>query len=218
VTDPHPDDDLLLALALDDLADPDRRWVMRHLATCHRCRNQYDDLSATIERTLPAAPVAEPSPGFDQRVLEALGFGAEVPERNRLRPTRWRMLAAGVAAGLVVGLGGGYFLGRSQDSTSESQLAEHSTRLLTANGEQVGTVTRSWLEGKQVLVVEITNGPVGVHYRCRMVLASGNTVAGEDWTLDTRGGGTWVMRAPAEGLVAVELVTDRGDVWSTARL
>jgi hypothetical protein len=218
VTDSHPDHDRLLALALDDLADPDRQWIMEHLATCHRCRNEYDDLSATIERTLPAAPIADPSPGFDRRVLEAMGLGEETPDRNRSRRTSWRRLAGGVAAGLLVGLGGGYLLGQSEDSTSQTQLAEGSTSLVPADGEQVGTVGRGRLDGDAVLVVEITNGPVGVHYRCRMVLKSGNTVEGDDWTLESPDGGTWVMQAPAEGLVAVELVTDSGDVWSTARL
>jgi hypothetical protein len=217
VTDPHPDDDLLLTLALDDLADPDRRWVMQHLATCHRCRNQYDDLSATIERTLAAAPVAEPGPGFDQRVLEAMGLGVDVPHRNRLRRTSWRTLAAAVAAGLIVGLGGGYLLGRSEHRTSDIQVAEDSSPLVKADGERVGTVARSRHDGKPVLVVQVTNGPVGVHYRCRMVLKSGNTAEGDDWTLASPDGGTWVMQAPTEGLVAVELVTDSGDVWSTAR-
>jgi hypothetical protein len=215
VTDLHPDGELLMGLALDDIDESDRESVLHHLETCRQCRQEYDSLSSTIDHTLAAAPRAEPSPGFDRRVLNAMGFSEPVGTWRR-RP-RWQVLAGGIAAGLVVGIGGGYVLAESTGDRDEPLLAD-SSYLTTSDGERVGTVTTSWMGDQRVIIVSVTDGPVGKHYACRLRLGSGRQIHGGDWTLKGSGGGTWVVEAPVQEVVAVDLVTDSGRLWSSADL
>ncbi|MFD1505517.1 hypothetical protein FE374_02645 [Georgenia yuyongxinii] len=76
MTEPHPDADVLLDLALGDLPEPDRGRLMRHVRTCERCGPEYADMAAGLDHVLVAAPRAEPSPGFDRAVLAAMGMAA----------------------------------------------------------------------------------------------------------------------------------------------
>jgi hypothetical protein len=219
VTD-HADDDVLLALALDDVADSERESVLEHLAGCASCRHEYDMLSATVEHTLAAAPRIEPSPGFDRRALDAMGFGhgtATAGGEGVHRP-RWRLVAAGVAAGLVVGLGGTALVSAVRDEPAPTAPNEAGAPLTTDAGERVGTVTAARLKDKEVLVVSVHTGKPGMEYECRLRLADGREVSVGAWTLGDRYGGTWVVRTRDRDVVQVSLVTDDGHVWSTADL
>lgn len=221
MNDLHPDDDLLLALALDDVDDSERETTLKHLSTCHRCRNEYDALSATVEQTLAAAPSVEPGPGFDARVLTAMGFDEAAPAQGRTRRTwrRWQLVAASVAVGLGLGAGGAVALQRINDSSRET-LAQNSSYLETAAGERVGTVTPSFVEGEPVLVVTVTSGRVGMKYLCLLRLENGQQVASAEWVLEYERGATWVVKVPRTPVTEVELVANggAGPVWSTARL
>lgn len=229
MTDLHPVDDLLLALALDDVDDVDdvddtkRESTLKHLATCHRCRNEYDALSATIEQTLAAAPSVEPGPGFDGRVLTAMGFdeSAVAPAERRPRRgwQRWQLVAASVVVGLGLGAGATVALSQVNDS-SRTTLAQNSSYLETADGEHVGTVTRSFVNGEKVLVVTVTSGRVGMNYLCLLRLEGGEQAAIATWVLGSERGETWVVKAPAKPVAEVVLVANggAGPVWSTARL
>jgi hypothetical protein len=223
VTDTHPHDELLLRLALDDVDEAGRESALKHLGTCHRCRNEYDGLSATIEQTLAAAPSAEPSPGFDARVLEAMGLdpaaASHAPGGTPHRSRRWRLAAVSVAAGLVVGLGGGYAASRLDDP-APATLAQNSAALETDDGTPVGTVTRTVLEGEPALLVTVTTGRVGMKYLCLLRLKDGQQIATADWVLDSAQGETWVVRPPDTEVSELVLVANggAGPVWSTARL
>ncbi len=223
MTDLHPDDDLLLRLALDDVEEADREATLEHLATCQRCRNEYDALSATVEQTLAAAPGVEPSPGFDARALEAMGLDpaavADARPETRRRWRRWRLVAASVAAGLVVGLGGGYLVSQLDEPPSAS-VAQDSVFLETDDGSHVGTVTRTILDGEPALLVTVTSGPVGMNYLCLLRLEDGEQIATDDWVLGSESSQTWVVRPPDAEVSELVLVANggAGPVWSTARL
>src|SRR4051794_33481652 len=75
MSETHPGDDLI-ALALDDLHPRERTAAVEHLLACPKCREEYDAVAATVENTLVAAPAVGPPPGFEKRVLAALGVGA----------------------------------------------------------------------------------------------------------------------------------------------
>src|SRR3954454_24344928 len=75
MSETHPGDDLI-ALALDDLHPRERTAAVEHLLACPTCREEYDAVAATVENTLVAAPAVGPPPGFEKRVLAALGVGA----------------------------------------------------------------------------------------------------------------------------------------------
>src|SRR5688500_16102536 len=82
-------------LALGDLAGSDRAGVMAHLATCQECRRYVDELASSADALLILAPEAEPSEGFESRVLAAV-------REPRARSKRW---VAAVAAAALLGAG-----------------------------------------------------------------------------------------------------------------
>jgi len=146
VTDLHPDDDLLLALVLDDVDNTEREATLRHLATCHRCRSHYDAFAAAVEQSLSAAPSVEPPAGFDSRVLTGMGVdtaGGRPLRRKQRRHQRWHLAAASVVVGLGLGAGGTVVLSQFNDSSTFT-LARDSAYLETGDGRRVGTVTRSF--------------------------------------------------------------------------
>jgi hypothetical protein len=69
-----------------------------------------------------------------------------------------------------------------------------------------------------VLVVAVSKAPVGVRYTCRVRLAEGQTKDLGRWEASSPEGGTWVVPAPQGDINGIELVTDSGEVWSSARL
>ena len=221
MTEQHPDDGSLLALALDDADPAVRESTLRHLAACHRCRNEYDALSAAVEQTLVAAPTVEPAPGFDVRVLDALGIAPDAVARARRftpRSRRWQLVAA-VAAGLVIGVGGSVVAGQvaGPDTTT---VAENTSLLETNDGDPVGTVTRSTIAGEPVFVVSVHSGKVGMSYLCLLRLGDGKQIETADWVLESARGETWVVQVPEEQVTELVLVANggAGPVWSTARL
>jgi hypothetical protein len=235
----HHDDDLLLALALDDVTEPERETALQHLSHCAQCRVEYDALSATIERTLAAAPSVEPEPGFDRRALERMGFVSGVPEvsgarrtpvadaprdggvrRTLRRPARWQLAAASVVLGLGIGTATTYALTRAADTGGPPAVTAQASSLWTKDGVQVGTVTRGYAEGHPVFVVTVKGAPVGMDYQCRVRLSDGTKVAIGEWTIESAEGQTWVVDAPAGNAKAMELVANAGagPVWSKARL
>jgi anti-sigma factor RsiW len=216
----HPADDLLLDLVLGELAEPQREQVVRHLSSCQGCRNEYDAISTAVDQTLLAAPRVEPGPGFDRKVLDAMGLSTPSTKRSTAALGRRPLLQAAAVAvlGAVVGAGATWAVLRADEEPDRVVLAENSAHLRTKDGQQVGTVTRSWLNAQPVLVVEVTQGKVGKRYECRLRLAGGAEQVAGDWVLRSERGATWVVSAPESGVVGVELVTDTGAVWSSATL
>jgi hypothetical protein len=239
MTEQHVHDDALVALALDDADEEQRTRTLRHLDSCPRCRTEYDDFAATVESTLAAVPAVEPEPGFDSRVLAAMGMaGADAspassdpsvhelhPDRRRTgrsRRRRWALVAASAAAGLAVGVGGsyGYLHAGSEAGSSGSVLTAGSAFLATPSGEHVGTVTRSYIKGDPVLLVTVDHGKPGMTYLCLLRLSDGEQIPTDDWTLGEELPVTWVVPAPERPVSEVVMVANggAGPVWSTARL
>jgi len=201
--DVHPADDLLVALALDDLPAAEAADLSQHLAGCPRCTAEYDAISRSIEAALAAAPAQAAPAGFESRVLARLS-----PPRRR---TSWL-----VAAAAVVALAAGGALGATlAPSETADQLA--GARLVTASGAPVGTVTPSRYDDAAVLVMQVHYAEPGTRYECRLLFADGHTESAGWWTVPASGSGVWVARG-APGATAVELVSDAGTVWSTATL
>jgi hypothetical protein len=106
----------------------------------------------------------------------------------------------------------------TQEPTVETPVAAGTSLLETGDGEQIGTVAEAWMHEDRVLVVSVSNAPVGVAYTCRVHLAEGAMKRLGRWEASSPEGGTWVMRAPQGDISTLELVTDSGKVWSSARL
>jgi predicted anti-sigma-YlaC factor YlaD len=211
MSEEHLHDDALVTLAIGDANAHEREAMLRHLDTCAHCRRAYDDLADAVEQVLPAAPRVEPSPGFDARVLDAIGVGSA----DRRTPLRWR-LAVAAAVGLLVGAGGTYLVTTDQPSTPAAASSIVGSALTTAQGTQVGTVTRTSMEGRPVAVLTVAHSTPGAHYRCRLRLADGRTVGVGDWTFGYAGN-TWVVPLQS-GARSLELVNDAGLVWASTNV
>lgn len=88
-------------LALGTISGAERARALDHLAGCAACRDLVDDLAGVADRLLLLAPVTEPPPGFESKVLARMGVANPVRE---LRPRRRRLLVGVAAAALVAGL------------------------------------------------------------------------------------------------------------------
>lgn len=222
MTDRHPSDDLLVELATDDLDDaglPSRDELLRHLNDCAACRSSYDSIQATVDRTLAAAPRVDPPPGFDRTVVSAITTESVARARGRWLPggsALW--LAAAVVIGIALGAGGVAALGPS-DTEPGIAVTSNSALLRTGEGDPVGAVSASAVDGDPVMVVGVSGAPVGKRYTCLLVLADGSRVDAGRWQTRTEQGWTWVVRVPGGAdVVAVELVSDAGTLWSSASL
>jgi anti-sigma factor RsiW len=211
----------LVELALGEVAEPRRSELLSHLSDCLRCRAMYADIVGAIDATVPAAPEAQPPAGFDLRVLSALGIGT-APEPTPVRriaalfSPRALLAAAAVVLVLLAGVWAGTAMfGESQPQTP---VASGTAVLQTGEGDDIGTAAVAWMHEDRVLVVAVNNAPVGVPYTCRVRLAEGQTKDLGRWEASSPEGGTWVVPAPQGDINGIELVTDSGQVWSSARL
>jgi anti-sigma factor RsiW len=221
VTDHREMDQDLVELALGEVAEPRRSELLSHLSDCLRCRSAYTDIVAAVDATVPAAPQTQPPAGFDLRVLAELGI--DTPDRHG--PTARlsglvsprRLL---VAAGLLIAVAAGAWAGATALDGPETRVpvAAGTAMLRTGAGEQIGTAAVAWMHERRVLVVQVSNAPVGVQYTCRVLRADGAPRVLGRWEASSPDGGTWVVGAPPGDLDRLELVTGSGEVWSSARL
>jgi hypothetical protein len=220
MAEPHPADDLLLDLVLEELPEPEREQVIRHLSVCQHCRNEYDAFATAVDHALLTAPRIEPPPGFDRAVLEALGL-TTASARRPIRTLRRRALLVAAAAAVVgagVGAGATWAVLQADEQPQQALPMEPPTPLSTDDGREVGTVSRTRFNGQPVLVVQVTGGKVGKRYICQLQLANGEEQAAGDWVLRSEQGATWLVPEPESRVVELRLLTDTGNVWSSARL
>jgi hypothetical protein len=211
VSDHGSYDQDLVELALGEIAEPRRSELLSHLTGCLRCRATYADVVGAIDATVPAAPVAQPPAGFDVRVLDALGVephNGAPPPRWRPRPPSPRTLLAAAAVVLVAAAGmiGGIALlddpdGERPVATGPDALPEGAAVLAKDDGTKVGSAAVAWMHEDRVLVVSVTDAPVGVRYSCRVLLAEGDSKVLGRWEASSSDGGVWVMPADRKSVV-----------------
>ena len=90
-------------LALGLLDGEERARVLAHANSCPACRAHLDELAVVAQEILTAAPVHEPPPGFESRVLGAL---APAPARAERRRRRRRRLLPAIAVTTLLAAGG----------------------------------------------------------------------------------------------------------------
>jgi hypothetical protein len=218
----------LVELALGEIAEPRRSELLSHLTGCLRCRDMYAEIVGAIDATVPAAPEAQPPAGFDLRVLATLGIEPHSPAPaarwfTRLTSPRSLLAAAAVLLAATAGVVGGTAVldgspAERPVAVGQDRLPEGTAVLAKSDGTQVGTASVAWMHESRVLVVAVSDAPVGVRYSCRVRLAEGDSQVLGRWAASSPDGGVWVMPAPQGELNALDLVTDSGQVWSTARL
>jgi anti-sigma factor RsiW len=212
----------LVELALGEVAEPRRSELLSHLSDCRSCRAAYADMVAAVDATVPAAPQAQPPAGFDVRVLAELGI--DTPARSGPVARVGRLATPGrllTAAALLVAVAAGVWAGATVvDGADDARVpvAEGTAMLWTGDGRQVGTAAVAWMHESRVLVVQVSDAPVGVQYSCRVLRAGGEPRVLGRWEASSPDGGTWVVSAPPGDLDRLQLVTASGQVWSSARL
>lgn len=90
---------LAAELALGTVSGAERARALDHLAGCAACRELVEELAGVADRLLLLAPVMEPPPGFESKVLAGMGVA---PVRELRPPARRRRLLVGVAAVALV--------------------------------------------------------------------------------------------------------------------
>jgi anti-sigma factor RsiW len=209
-SDEHLGDDVV-ELVLGTV-DGDRRARMAaHVLRCATCRNQYDELAATVEDLLPAVPGAQPPIGFDERVLARLGAAGRRPTARRRRT--WLVAtAAAVLVALMVPIGI-WLASRDTDDVTAGAVA---TLHLARDGRAVGTVSVGEVEGSQVMVVALVGAPSDVSYYCRINFADGTSLDSESWPA---GNGAWIVPLDPDGpaVASVEVLPKGTEkIWSAA--
>ena len=237
MADLHPDEEMLLDLALSDIDQNQRDELTGHLARCDPCRAEYARIADSVDHVLAAAPRVAPPAGFSRSVLAAMGMAgddsrtrvtvdalernvvdlpAAAHERSRYRP---RILVAAIAAAvaLLLGVAGAVIvMNPRQDPTA--LVAADGPALLTRDGSRVGTVLNTRYDGQSVLAVTLTAGKVGARYDCQLILADGSRQPAGSWVLRQPSGTTWLLDRPDKKVTGLELVTDTGTTWATATL
>jgi anti-sigma factor RsiW len=84
----------------DELTQAERDGLEGHLASCPRCRTEYDEFSRALELTA-SLPRVEASADLMDRVLARTRYAVTAPDVVRESGARW-VPAAAVAAGAVL--------------------------------------------------------------------------------------------------------------------
>ncbi len=116
-------------LALGVLDGEERARVLAHVRGCPACRAHIDELAVVAQEILTAAPVHEPPPGFESRVLDALQPARPRPARRR------RRLLAAIAASALLAAGGTTWITLSATREERKLGASYREVLATAGGK-----------------------------------------------------------------------------------
>jgi anti-sigma-K factor RskA len=119
----HDVEEVAAELALGILSGPERAVALDHLSTCSECRRHVDELGSIADSLLVLAPEAEPSIGFESRVLAATRTSTPTVAGRRRRAQRFRApLRIAAAAALVLAAGSaGLLAGRAIDGEAPEQ-------------------------------------------------------------------------------------------------
>jgi len=205
----------LIEFATGTLAGRDRARVLEHLAACARCRSEVESLARVADAMLELAPTAEPSWGFDQRLIER--YRLESPRAPRRRLSIMGQIAAVVIL-IGAGAGVGTFLDSHRPSTPPPTSAAPLTAELTSHGVVLGHV---FLSGSQPAWLYMTFSERGWSQPvwCRVTLRNGDVKSLGSFSL-TSGYGAWSARvdATANQIAEAQVTDGSGHVLATARL
>lgn len=216
----HPDDDVLLEVALGTVEGPVIEQVADHVSGCVRCHRRHRVLMDGVDLTVAAVPRSTPPPGFETRVLERLHeerAHTGRPSRSGRQMSRWLPVAA---AG-IIGLTAGVAAVRAFDSQPEnppSVASAQAAPLVADDGSEIGSITRSQGQDGAQLVVILSEGTPGATYTCRAVLDDGTVRDLARWEASGYADDVWIIDEPASGVRTVELVDEAGEVWAAAAL
>ncbi len=225
----HPDEDQLVELALLTLDADQQELLSAHLVGCAACRGEYTAIDDGVQRALAAGPSLAPPAGFSGRVLAAMATfeprgataGAEPGSRRPALRRTLLLVAAAAVVGILAGVGI-TLASLAPPWSAPAAAGGAAATLTTGEGETVGTAGLATLAGRRYLTITVTRARPGAHYECIVVGPDGGRRSAGSWTLHSEYGGgvasgTWLVEAPPQEVVRVELVAPSGKVWSQAQ-
>jgi hypothetical protein len=231
--------DVAAELALGVLTGRERAQALAHLDHCDACRETVRELTMTGEALVGLLPSAEPSAGFETRVMERIGLAAPAPSPasrvswvsrvahfgrqpasqpapgQKSQPGRTRRMLAVAAVALAVVAGGlGWGLRSATSSPASTPLT--SATLLSASHQAAGKIflyqgSPRWL----YMSVDMPSGNGTVI--CQVRNRDGHVTTVGSFQLAS-GHGYWGSPVPETygPLTGARLVTTNGTVLATA--
>ena len=130
---------LLCELAIGAASGHDRARVVRHIASCPICGRELAELTRVTDGLLLLAAPAEPSAGFESRVVARMLAATPRPSGAARRPVRRRgralALAAGVLAAVLAGGAVGGAVTRAQGGDDRALADRYRQILSVADGQ-----------------------------------------------------------------------------------
>lgn len=233
-------------LALGILPGARRAACLEHLEHCPACRRLVDELAQTADSLLVLAPRAEPSAGFEERVLAALpprprqgpvGRRPDSTERAARRHHRQRrrssrrparlVAGAALAVAVVVGgtlggqaaLGGGPSGGDAYQGTVAALGAQGflSGRLVSHGGRVVGQAL-VYRGSPGWVFMTVAGRPRASTYVCRLSVGGSSMTVGRFHPTGRQSRWASPVRLPAGKVRTIELVTPAGATVASATL
>jgi hypothetical protein len=205
----------LIEFSVGTLTGRSRSRVLEHLATCASCRGELESLAVVADAMLDFAPTAEPSWGFEQRLVER--YRADVPRATPRRLTTMSLLVA-AALLLVLGVAVGTYVTSRHTPSPAAQSSPPVTAQLTSHGEVLGHV---FISAGHPTWLYMTFDDVGWSGEawCRITLKSGIVKDLGSFSLkDGYGAWTAQVNVAASQIAQAQVTTATGHVLASAAL
>jgi anti-sigma-K factor RskA len=207
--------DDLIEFALGTLSGRSRAAVLDHLETCAHCNAEVESLADVTDKLLWLAPEAEPSLGFETRLIERYRGGDARRHTARRQRLSVFAVAAMVAAVLAIGVGAIVTNSGSTTPPSATTLRPLTGRLM-AGAQVVGDVTIS-SGSPSWMIMDIDAGMLSGTVWCQVTLANGHIETVGKFTI-ANGYGSWVapITGSARHVRSAQVVNANGTVLAQA--
>jgi len=207
--------DDLIEFALGTLSGRSRSLVLDHLETCAHCDAELESLAGVADAMLWLAPEAEPSLGFETRLIERYRNG----DTQRLSTRRRRASVFAIAALLAAVLGVGVdALVTSNTGVSNASATRPLSGRLMSGAAVVGQVSIS-SGNPSWMIMDVESGKLTGVVWCQVTLTNGRTETVGKFTL-AHGYGSWIAPIKVSGsrVRVARLVNANGTVLAQASL
>jgi hypothetical protein len=206
--------DDLIEFALGTLSGRSRANVLQHLETCGHCNAELDSLADAADTLLWLAPEAEPSLGFETRLIER--YQSSDPRRRITHLRRASLLAAAAILAVVLGVGVGAVVTNHGGTNPPQATSRPLTGRLMSDGQNLGEVTIS-SGSPSWMIMNIDTGDLSGPVWCEVTLANGRSVTVGKFTL-SNGYGSWVapLTSSTSNVRSARIVNARGTVLAQA--
>ena len=206
--------DDLIEFALGTLSGRSRSLVLDHLETCAHCDAELEALAGIADTMLWLAPEAEPSLGFETRLIER--YRSSDTRRLSTRRRRAGVFALAAVLVAVLGIGVDAIVTSHAGTTSPSATTRPLTGRLMSDGNVVGQVSIS-SGSPSWMIMDVDTGAISGVVWCQVTLANGRIETVGKFTL-AHGYGSWIAPVKDSGshVRSARIVNSNGTVLAEA--